>query len=97
MTGFYDDNCENGSQYCGSGSASKSKQLAKFIEPDRGNKVCSGIGLSPASLHRMAGRYDNPMPESTTSPLQGLRIWLPVQDQSTSELKFSSCRGTIEA
>ncbi len=27
-------------------------------------------------LHRLAGRYDNPMPESTISPSQGLRILL---------------------
>jgi hypothetical protein len=41
--------------------------IAKFIVPDRGDKVDSGIlhvGLSYrlARLHRLAGRYDNPMP-----------------------------------
>jgi hypothetical protein len=31
----------------------------------------------PASLRRLAGRYDNPLPESTLSPpSQWLRIWL---------------------
>jgi hypothetical protein len=34
--------------------------VAKFIVPDCGDKVDSGIGLSyrPARLHRLAGRYD---------------------------------------
>jgi hypothetical protein len=37
---------------------------AQFLVLDLGNKVDSGIGLSyrPARLHRLAGRYDNPMP-----------------------------------
>ncbi len=37
-----------------------------------------GIELSylPANLCSLAGRHDNPMPESTISPSQGLRIWL---------------------
>jgi len=50
---------------------------AKFLVPDRGDVVDSSIGLSyrPARLHMLAGRYDNPMPESTISPSQGLRIW----------------------
>jgi hypothetical protein len=41
--------------------------VAKFIVPDWGDKVDSGIGLSygAAKLHRLAGRYDNPLPEST--------------------------------
>jgi hypothetical protein len=36
----------------------------------------------PARLHRLAGRYDNPMLESTTyiPPIQGLWIWLPVPE-----------------
>jgi hypothetical protein len=40
--------------------------------------VDSGIGLSyrPSSLCSILGRYDSPMPESTISPSQGLRIWL---------------------
>ncbi len=48
--------------------------VAEFIVPDWGDKVNSGIRLSylPAMLHRLAGRYDNPMPESTISPSQGL-------------------------
>ncbi len=49
-------------------------KIAKFIVPDWGDKVDSGIGLSyrPAGLHRLTGRYDYPMPESTISPIQGL-------------------------
>ncbi len=47
---------------------------AKFRVLDWGDKVNSGIGLShqSARLHRLAGRYENPMPESTISPSQGL-------------------------
>ncbi len=39
-----------------------------------GNKVDSGIGLSsrPARLNTLAGRYGNPMPESTLSPVRDL-------------------------
>jgi hypothetical protein len=50
--------------------------VAKFLVPDWEVLVDSCIGLShrPARLHRMAGRYDNPMPESTISPSEGLRI-----------------------
>ncbi len=38
-----------------------------------GDKVDSGIGLSyrPAGLHRLADRYDNPMPTSTLSSHSG--------------------------
>ncbi len=47
--------------------------VAKFIVPDWGDKVDSGMGLTyrAARLHRLAGRYefDNPVPESTISPL----------------------------
>jgi hypothetical protein len=40
--------------------------------------VDSGIVLlyRPTSLCILAGRYDNPMPESSISPRQGLKIWL---------------------
>jgi hypothetical protein len=39
--------------------------VVEFIDPDWGDKVNSGIGLSyrPARLHGLAGRYDNPLPE----------------------------------
>ncbi len=38
-----------------------------------GDKVDSGIGLyRPPRLHRLAGRYDNPMPESTLFPRSGI-------------------------
>jgi hypothetical protein len=50
--------------------------LAKFIGPDWGDKVDSGIGLyRHARLHRLAGRYDNHMPESTT-----VNVYPPVRD-----------------
>jgi hypothetical protein len=47
--------------------------VAKFIVPDWGDKVDSSIGLSyrTTRLHRLAGRYDKPMPESTLSPHSG--------------------------
>ncbi len=40
--------------------------IAKFLVPSWG-KVDSGLGLTyrPVRLHRLGGRYDNPMPEST--------------------------------
>jgi hypothetical protein len=36
---------------------------AQLIVPDWGDKVDYGIGLSyrPVRLHRLAGRYDNPI------------------------------------
>ncbi len=46
--------------------------VAKFIVPNWGGLswLRRGIGLSygPARLHRLAGRYNNPMPEPTTYP-----------------------------
>jgi hypothetical protein len=50
--------------------------VAKFLTLS-GGVVDSGIRLSlrPASLCSLADRYDNPMPESTISPSQGLRNW----------------------
>jgi hypothetical protein len=47
--------------------------VAKFIVPDWEDKVNSGIGLSyrQARLHRLAGQYDNPKPESTLFPHSG--------------------------
>ncbi len=43
---------------------------AIFRVHDYGDKVDSGIGLSyrPARLHRLAGRYSNPMPETQLYP-----------------------------
>jgi hypothetical protein len=51
--------------------------VAKFLVPDWGYIVDSGIGLSynPARLHRMAGLFDNPKQESTISSSRGLGIW----------------------
>ncbi len=34
------------------------------------------LSYRPARLHRLTGQNDNPMPESTISPSQGLWIWL---------------------
>jgi hypothetical protein len=44
--------------------------VAKFLVPEWGDIVDSGIGMSyrPASLCSLAGRYDNRMPDSTLSP-----------------------------
>jgi hypothetical protein len=44
--------------------------VAKFIVPDWGNKVDSGTVLSyqPATLHRLAGKCGNSMPESAVYP-----------------------------
>jgi hypothetical protein len=42
--------------------------VAKFKVHDWGDKVDSGKGCRtgpPGGLHRLAGQYDNPMPEST--------------------------------
>jgi hypothetical protein len=54
--------------------------VAEFIVPHWGDKVDSGIGFfdsyRPARLHRLSGRYDNLMPESTIFPTQGLGIRL---------------------
>jgi hypothetical protein len=33
------------------------------------------VVIRPARLHRLAGRFDNPMLESTISPIQGLLFW----------------------
>ncbi len=48
-----------------------------------------GLAYRPVSLCSLAGRYDNPMPESTMyiPPSQGLRIWL--QDSGNTE---NNCR-----
>ncbi len=52
----------------------RERPVAKFMVPDREDKVNSGIGLSyrSARLHRLEGLYDNPTPESTISPSQNL-------------------------
>ncbi len=59
----------------GGGGASQ-KPVDEFSPRRGGDKVDYGIGLSyrPSRLHWLAGRYDNPMPESITSPSQGLWI-----------------------
>jgi hypothetical protein len=46
--------------------------VAKFIVLDGGDKVDIGLSYRPVRLHRLAGRYNNPMTESTISPSQGL-------------------------
>ncbi len=47
---------------------------AQFIVPDWEDNVDHCVGLSYRSvwLYRLAGRYDNPMPQSTVSPSKGL-------------------------
>ncbi len=53
-----------------------SRSVAKFLVPDWGDIVDSGIGLS-RRYTGPPGRYDNSVPELTLSPLsQRLRIWL---------------------
>jgi hypothetical protein len=62
--------------------------VGKFLVPDRVDTVDSGIGLSftgPPGLHKLTGRHNNPMSESTISPNQGLRIW-PLIKPSPSTL-----------
>jgi hypothetical protein len=63
------------------------KSAAKFLVTDWGGIVdlVWGCRTGPSDgcrssrpsyiLHRLAGRSDNPMPESTITPSQGLRIW----------------------
>jgi hypothetical protein len=44
------------------GSCFSVQSVAKFLVPDWGDKVDSGFSYRPGRLHRLAGRYDNPMP-----------------------------------
>jgi len=55
----------------------------RILSPRLGDIVDSGIWLSyrPASLCSLAGQYAIPMPESTMSPSQGLRIWPLLYDE----------------
>jgi hypothetical protein len=46
---------------------------AKFLVPDWQRNV---VPARQATVHRLAGLYDNSMPESAISGSQGLRIWL---------------------
>ncbi len=64
------------------------------------DNVNSGMGLlyRPARLHRLAGQYENPMHELTTSPSQRLWIWPQAWNRCTYEviwwdwsLKFLLC------
>ncbi len=70
---------------------------SQIHSPWRGDKVDSGKGLSyrPANLCSHAGRYDNPMPESTLSPRQGLWIWLLYAQLCTLTSYFSYCRKVV--
>ncbi len=56
------------------GADSKHGPVAKFKVPDWENKVDSGTGLlyRATRLHRLAGRYDNAILESTLSPHSGI-------------------------
>jgi hypothetical protein len=55
-----------------------SESRGQIRSPRLGDVVDSGIGLSYRldCLFNLAGWYDNPLPQSTISPRQGLRIWL---------------------
>jgi hypothetical protein len=46
--------------------------VAKFLVRDSGIQLtlAEGCRTGPARLRRLAGMYDNPMPESTISPMQ---------------------------
>jgi hypothetical protein len=63
-----------------SGSGNKksilvSKSWGQILSPWLGDIVDSGIGMlyRPASLCSLAGRYDNPLSESTISPQSGTK------------------------
>jgi hypothetical protein len=47
-------------------TGSRAQYLLTFQKPR--NRF---LGIDSASLHRLAGRYDDPIPESTLSPQQG--------------------------
>ncbi len=49
------------------------RSVAKFIVPDWGEKVDSGLSYRPASPCSLAGRYENPMPLSTLYPQSGTK------------------------
>jgi hypothetical protein len=60
-------------QILGSSERIPKIRVAEFKDPNWGDKVNSGIGLSywAARLHTKAARHDNPMPELTLSPESG--------------------------
>jgi hypothetical protein len=66
--------------------------VTKLIVPDWGDKVDSGKGFSyrPAMLHRLTGKCDNPMLESTVCPIQGL------DRQNKSSGNFFSLREDVQ-
>ncbi len=70
------------------------RAVAKFIVPNWGDKVDSGVGLSylPASLCSLAGRYDNPMPESTENSLRDYEFGYRMQIRIRT--KMSRIRNT---
>jgi hypothetical protein len=75
--------------FLGSASSRKSWRGAKFLVPDWGDIVDSGIGLSyrPARLHRLAGRYDKPMLELTISPQSGTKNFSSCSSLSIKQSK----------
>ncbi len=72
--------------------------IAKFIVPDSGNNVDSGIRSSnqPASLCSLASRYDSPLPELTLSPQTGTKNLTAVFDFFISSCKFTSVISFIQ-
>jgi hypothetical protein len=61
---------------------------SQIPSPWMSDKVDSGIGLSyrQANLCSLAGRYDNPMPKSTLSPLSGSMHFAADADAQTTDL-----------
>jgi hypothetical protein len=58
-------------------SSGRMLPVAKFIVQDWEAIADFGIGSSyrPSRLHKLKGRYDNPMPESTISLQSGTKNW----------------------
>ncbi len=76
---------------------------AKFIVPDWGEKANSGTGLStwsyqPAWLHRPAGWYDYPKPESTTvyTVLQSGTMYLATGLVSGLQMIVTACNRRLD-
>ncbi len=62
---------------------------SKFIVPGWVDKV--GLSYRPGRLLRPACGYDNPMPESTISPIQVLWIWLQAAWAETPKAGLGCC------
>ncbi len=69
--------CRYRYQYEGSGSGLVSEAISISQSLTEGIQLTLAQGCRTARLQRLAGRYYDPMPESTISPSQVLRIWSP--------------------